>query len=165
MFILKNNPMKKILFASVLILMSVVFACSCTSSGNPPSGKDGSVSKPVQMDKKMFLTQVFDYEKNPNEWKFIGKRPCVIDFYADWCGPCRLVAPIMDDMAKEYEGKVDFYKINVDNEKELARMFGIQSIPAVLFIPSEGKPQMTQGALPKTTFVQIINDTFFKKVN
>jgi len=162
MFILKNNPMRKILFTSVLILMSTFFACSGTRSGNPPSEKGGSASKPVQMNKKMFLTQVFDYEKNPNEWKFIGQRPCIIDFYADWCGPCRMVAPIMDELAKEYSGRVDFYKVNIDNEKELAAVFGIQSIPAVLFIPLAGKPQMTQGALPKTTFVQIINGTFFK---
>jgi thioredoxin 1 len=105
--------------------------------------------------KQTFLDKVFNYEQN-REWKFEGELPCVIDFYADWCGPCKMVAPIIEDLSKEYKGKVDFYKINTEQEQELAAAFGIHSIPSLLFIPKDGKPQMTAGALPKNIFVQVI---------
>ncbi len=106
--------------------------------------------------KERFLTDVFNYEKN-KEWKFEGDIPCVIDFYADWCGPCKMVAPIMDQLSDEYKGKVNFYKIDTEKEMELAGTFGIQSIPSILFVPKEGKPQMAAGALPKETFKEIID--------
>jgi len=109
-----------------------------------------------QLTKETFVEKVFDYEKN-TEWKFAGELPCVIDFYADWCGPCKMVAPIMDELSKEYAGKVNFYKVNTDEEQELAGAFGIQSIPSILFVPMTDKPQMAVGALPKNTMQQVID--------
>jgi thioredoxin len=107
--------------------------------------------------KETFKQKVFDYEIN-KEWKFIGTSPCIIDFYADWCGPCKTVAPIMEELAEEYKGKVDIYKVDTEAEQELAAVFGIQSIPSILFVPLEGQPQMAMGALPKDSFVEIINE-------
>jgi thioredoxin len=107
--------------------------------------------------KETFLNKIFDYETN-KEWKFAGERPCVIDFYADWCGPCRMVAPILDELAKEYDGKLDIYKINTEEEQELASVFGIRNIPSILFVPSEGQPQMALGALPKETLVKAFRE-------
>jgi thioredoxin len=98
-----------------------------------------------KMTKADFIAKVMDYEKNTTEWKFKGDKPCIIDFYADWCGPCRITSPILEELAKEYRGKIDVYKINVDNEKELSQVFGISGIPAFLYCPMEGKPSMTSG--------------------
>ncbi len=107
--------------------------------------------------KDTFKEKVFDFEQN-KDWKFEGDKPCVIDFYADWCGPCKMVAPILDELSQEYEGKLDIYKIDTEDQKDLAAMFGIQSIPSLLFVPKEGQPQMAQGALPKDTFVKAFKD-------
>ncbi len=104
-----------------------------------------------------FKAKVFNYEKN-QEWKFEGERPCMIDFYADWCGPCKMVAPILDELSKEYDGKVDIYKVDTEVERELASVFGIQSIPSLLFVPKNGQPQMAQGALPKASFKKAIEE-------
>lgn len=104
-----------------------------------------------------FKEKVFNYEQN-QEWKFEGDKPCIIDFYADWCAPCKMVAPILDELSKEYDGKVDIYKINTEVEQELAMVFGIRSIPSLLFVPKEGQPQMAMGALPKETFVKAIDE-------
>lgn len=106
--------------------------------------------------KESFLTKVFDYESN-TEWKYEGELPAIIDFYADWCGPCKMVAPILEGLSKEYEGKINIYKVDTDKEQELASVFGIRSIPSILFIPKEGKPQMAAGAMPKEGFVEAIN--------
>jgi len=105
--------------------------------------------------KNSFKEKIFNFETD-TEWKFNGELPCVIDFYADWCGPCKMVAPIIEELANEYDGKVNFYKIDTEQEQELAGMFGIQSIPSILFIPSNEKPQMAVGALPKAQMVQAI---------
>ncbi len=112
---------------------------------------------PEHLTKQTFLEKVFNYEQN-KEWKFEGELPCLIDFYADWCGPCKMVAPIMDELAKEYDGKVNFYKIDTEAEQELAMAFGIRSIPSLLFIPKEGQPQMAVGALPENTIKQVIDE-------
>ena len=109
--------------------------------------------------KETFLSKVFNYETN-KEWKFEGDKPCMIDFYADWCGPCKMVAPILEELAREYEGKVDIYKVNTEEEQELAAVFGIRSIPSLLFVPLDGQPQMAMGALPKDTFIKAIKDVF-----
>lgn len=107
--------------------------------------------------KETFLNKVFNYEEN-KEWKFEGDKPAIIDFYADWCGPCKMVAPVLEELSTEYEGQVDIFKINTEIEQELASVFGVQSIPSILFIPMDGQPQMAQGALPKDTFVKAINE-------
>jgi thioredoxin 1 len=104
-----------------------------------------------------FKTKVFDFENN-KEWKFKGDKPCLIDFYADWCQPCKMVAPILEELATDYDGKLTIFKVDTEAEKELAGIFGIQSIPSLLFVPMEGMPQMAQGALPKETFQQAIKE-------
>ena len=106
--------------------------------------------------KETFKEKVFDFEKNA-DWEYAGQLPCIIDFYADWCAPCRMVAPILEDLARQYEGKVNIYKVNTEEQQELASMFGIRSIPSLLFCPTEGKPQMAMGALPKEAFVDAIS--------
>ena len=107
--------------------------------------------------KETFIEKVFDFEKN-QEWKFEGKLPCIIDFYADWCGPCKMVAPILEELSVEYAGKINIYKVDTEAQQELAAAFGIRSIPSMLFCPSEGQPQMSQGALPKPSLKQAIDE-------
>ncbi len=107
--------------------------------------------------KESFLSKVFNYETH-KEWKYEGVKPCVIDFYADWCGPCKMVAPILEELSREYEGKIDIYKVDTEAEQELAAVFGIRSIPSILFVPADGQPQMAMGALPKDTFVKAFKD-------
>jgi thioredoxin 1 len=107
--------------------------------------------------KETFLQKVFDFEKN-QDWKFEGSLPCVIDFYADWCGPCKMVAPILEELSGEYDGKINIYKIDTEAEQELAGAFGIRSIPSILFVPKEGQPQMAVGALPKDAMKNSINE-------
>jgi len=107
--------------------------------------------------KEQFLTKVFNYEKN-KDWKFEGDIPCIIDFYADWCQPCKMVAPILEELSDEYKGKVNIYKVNTEQEQELAGAFGIRSIPSMLFVPQEGQPQMAAGALPKDALEKAMGD-------
>jgi len=107
--------------------------------------------------KETFKEKVFDFEKN-KEWKYEGDKPCLIDFYADWCGPCKMVAPVLEELQKEYGDTIVIYKVDTEDQQELAGMFGIQSIPSLLFVPQEGQPQMAQGALPKPTFEKAIAD-------
>ncbi|MEI7812576.1 MAG: thioredoxin [Ignavibacteria bacterium] len=107
------------------------------------------------LNKETFLTKVFNYEES-KDWNFIGELPCLIDFYADWCGPCKMVAPVLEELAKEYEGKINIYKIDTEQEQELASVFGIRSIPSLLFCPKGDKPQMVQGALPKDSLKNAI---------
>ncbi len=107
--------------------------------------------------KETFKSKVFDFENN-QEWKYEGNKPAVIDFYADWCGPCKMVAPVLEELSKEYDGKLNIYKVDTESEQELAGMFGIKSIPSILFIPMNDKPQMAAGALPKDTFKQAFKD-------
>ncbi len=107
--------------------------------------------------KETFQKKVFNYEKS-KDWKFEGDKPCIIDFYADWCGPCKQVAPVLEELAKEYDGKIDIYKIDTEDQQELAAAFGIRSIPSILFCPQEEKPQMSMGALPRESFVSAIKD-------
>lgn len=107
------------------------------------------------LNKQTFLEKVFNYEKN-QDWKFEGDIPAVVDFWAPWCGPCKMVGPIIDELSTEYEGKVNFYKVNTDEEQELGAVFGIKSIPSLLFIPKEGQPKLAVGALPKDSLKSAI---------
>jgi len=112
---------------------------------------------------EQFRKLVWDYKQAPGKFVYKGDLPCMIDFYADWCRPCRMVGPIMDKFAKEYQGKIKIFRVNTDQEQELSRLFSISSIPVVLYIPKEGSPQMSVGALPEETFRKAINDVL--KVN
>ncbi len=108
-----------------------------------------------------FKTKVFNFDAN-KEWKFEGELPCIIDFYADWCQPCKMVAPVLEELATEYAGKINIYKVDTEDQTELAGAFGIRSIPSILFCPKDGQPQMAMGALPKETFKQAIADVLLK---
>lgn len=122
------------------------------------AAKEKPTTKVVHITKADFLKKIYDFEKNPDEWKYLGSQPAIVDFYADWCGPCRQLSPVLDELAKEYSGKLTIYKVNVDNERGLATFFGIRSIPTLLFIPMKGKPQRSLGALSKTELKGIIKD-------
>ena len=122
------------------------------------AAKEKPTTKVVHITKADFLKKVYDFEKNPDEWKYLGSQPAIVDFYADWCGPCRQLSPVLGELAKEYSGKLTIYKVNVDNERGLATFFGIRSIPTLLFIPMKGKPQRSLGALSKTELKGIIKD-------
>jgi thioredoxin len=115
----------------------------------------------IQLTKQDFIDKVFDYE-NKQEWQYKGEHPAIIDFYADWCGPCRSVAPTLEQLADEYEGKVDIYKIDTDKETEVSSLFGIQSIPTFLFIPVNGAPMVQRGAIAKNVFKQVIDEKLLK---
>ncbi len=141
-----------------VLLASGLMVMSCT--GQTKKTETMSVK---HLTKAEFLTKVVNYEANPGEWKFLGDKPAIIDFYASWCGPCKAVAPILEELATEYEGRIDIYKVDTEKEQELAAVFGIRSIPSILFIPMEGQPQMAQGAMPKSSFVDAINDILLKK--
>ena len=117
-----------------------------------------------QLTKDLFLQKVFNYEQH-KEWKFEGTLPCVIDFWAPWCGPCKMVTPIIDELSKEYDGKVNFYKVNTDEEQELAGAFGIRSIPSLLFVPVTGQPKMAVGALPKDALKQAVEKELLAEAN
>ena len=114
-----------------------------------------------KLTKDTFREKIFDFEKN-KDWKFEGELPAIIDFYADWCGPCRMVTPVLEELSKEYAGKVNIYKVDTDKEQELAAMFGIRSIPSILFVPKEGQPQMAMGALPKDALKDAISSVLLK---
>ena len=151
-----------------MALTTLLMSCSATASTDAKSGEAQtaqaapSKGEVVVLTKADFLAKVYNYEKNPDQWVYEGDKPCIIDFYADWCGPCKQVAPILRDLAILYKKDIVVYKINVDQEQELAAAFGIQNIPTFLFIPKEGKPKMSMGALPRETFVQQIDEFLLK---
>ena len=164
---------------SVLFVFAIaISALSCTNmKGNQEnklkSDVSESISSPADDDKiapeyltyETFREKVWDFEKNPQEWNYQGEIPCVIDFYADWCKPCKQVAPIMDELAIKYAGQVKIYKIDVDKEKKLASVFGIRSIPSVMFSPRKGQPSMQAGALPREQYIQIIEKELLNHSN
>lgn len=118
----------------------------------------------THLTKQDFLEKVFNYEQN-KEWKFEGELPCIIDFYADWCQPCKMVAPILEELSEEYNGKLNIYKVNTEQEQELAAAFGIRSIPSMLFVPMNEKPQMAVGALPKDSLKQAMKEVLGVEAN
>ncbi len=156
----------------IIILLASFATYSCTSTkGNQENTNTRVTNETISGNKVVpehltyadFLKKIWNFEKSPQQWIYEGDKPCVIDFYADWCGPCKRVAPIMDEMASKYAGKVKFYKVNVDKENKLASAFQIRSIPAVLFIPKKGKPMMQVGLLPHDTYVKIIDEQLLHK--
>lgn len=156
----------------ILFLLSAMILIGCSAKGADKDVKtktDNQTTKTtnkmgtIHLTKEAFLQKVVNYEANPQEWKYLGDKPCLIDFYADWCGPCKAVAPILEELAKEYDGQIYIYKINTDEEQELAGAFGIRSIPSLLFVPMEGKPQMSMGAMPKNELTGAINSILLGK--
>ena len=119
-------------------------------------------SKVKHLTYKEFLSKVWDFENDPTTFKYKGKLPAIVDFYADWCGPCRRVAPIMEKLAKEYDGKLLVYKVDTQQERELAAAFQVKSIPMVLFIPTEGQPMMQVGALPEEAYRKVVEEQLLK---
>lgn len=145
--------MKKKNYAWILSLFFLTM-----SIGAFAQNKTNESGKVIKLNKEEFLTKVFNYEKNSQEWKYEGNKPAIIDFYADWCGPCRKVAPVLEELAKEYAGKIVIYKVDTEKDKELAQKFGIQSLPSLLFVPMNGKPQMAVGAIPKEDLKKAIDE-------
>lgn len=123
---------------------------------------DKNEGKVIRMDKQMFLDNVFDYTTGSTDWKYKGEKPAVIDFYATWCGPCRMVAPLLKSLAKEYKDQIVVYKVDTDKQKELSAAMGIQSLPTVIFIPQTGQPQIIVGAANKATFRRAIEEVLLK---
>lgn len=162
--------MKKIIAMAALIFTSMLtYACSGGAKSenqlqSQPEKKEAAQSggDVIVMNKAMFLKDVYDYEKS-KEWKYEGTKPAIIDLYADWCGPCRMTAPIMKELAKEYAGKIVIYKVNVDKEKELAALFNATSIPLFVFIPMKGEPQLFRGAADKATYKKAIDEFLLKE--
>ena len=156
-----------------LVLSFTVVACNSNGSKSQPSAqadvtkqetnsKQTNMAKTIHLTKADFLTKEVNYEKNPEKWEYLGDKPAIIDFYADWCGPCKMIAPILEELAAEYEDQIYIYKIDTEAEQELAAAFGIRSIPTLLFVPMGEAPQMAQGALPKDAFKQAINEVLLK---
>jgi len=160
--------MKKILIV-VLVLMTALTGCKAKAGETSASAetiKTTSNNKKmgaIHLTKEAFMQKVANFEANPKDWKYLGDKPCIIDFYADWCGPCKAVAPILEELAKTYDGQIYVYKINTDQEQELAGAFGIRSIPSLLFVPMDGKPQMSVGALPKAQMIEAIDRILLEK--
>ncbi len=161
------------------IIMTAVFlfaVASCDNSKNKSNSgiaetklttntinTDKNMTKTIKLTRADFLTKVANYESNPEKWEYLGDKPCIIDFYADWCGPCKMIAPILEELAAEYEGEIYIYKVDTEAEQQLAADFGIRSIPSILFCPVGEAPQMAQGALPKDAFKQAIEEVLLKK--
>lgn len=122
-----------------------------------------TTKKTIHLTRADFLKKVANFEENPDKWVYLGDKPAIIDFYADWCGPCKMVAPILEELADEYDGQIYIYKVDTEAEQQLAAEFGIRSIPSLLFVPMDEAPQMAQGALPKDAFKQAIEEVLLKK--
>lgn len=147
--------MKRLLF----FLASAVIIALSTKAQSVSSDSNGKV---IHIGKTEFVEKIYDYEKNPDKWIYNGKKPAIVDFYADWCGPCRMLSPTLESLAHKYKDKIIIYKVNTDKERELAAVFGITSLPTLLFIPMDKMPQVAQGALPKEDLEKAINDFLLK---
>lgn len=144
-------------FIAALCLALGLNACADNKESKKQNKKEANMEI-VHLTKAEFLNKVYNYEANPDEWKYKGDKPCLVDFYATWCGPCKALAPVLEELSKEYEGKIYIYKVDVDKEEELAATFGIRSIPTLLWIPKDGKPTVTQGAMPKMELKKTIDE-------
>lgn len=159
------------LIKSLMSAFAIVLATTaCAGNGgenkksNEPTKEDNKMEV-VSLNKAEFLKKIYNFEANPKDWKFEGSRPAIVDFYATWCGPCKALHPVLEELSKEYSGKVDIYQIDVDKEKELAAEFGIQSIPTLLLIPMKEEPRIAQGALPKDQLKKAIDEFLLKQNN
>ena len=153
--------MKRKILLSLII--SSIFFVTCKSENGTSSGTDKNSGNPViQLTTAAFKKEIFNYEANKS-WKYEGSKPAIIDFYADWCGPCRQLSPMVEQVAKEYAGKIIVYKVNTDQEAILAQNLGIQGLPTLLFIPAQGSPQVTTGLIPKESLIKAINEVLLVK--
>ena len=146
---------------TVFVLSIIILSCQGLQKRTSEEGgvtNNENKMKTIKLNKADFLVKVVNFEKNPDEWKYLGDKPAIIDFYADWCAPCKAVAPILEDLAEEYRDKIYIYKVDTDKEQELAGFFRIRSIPSLLFIPVDGQPQMALGALPKVDIKKAIEE-------
>lgn len=168
--------MKKIVLLTAVAAAFVFASCTNTNSkkeetavaeetnvNNNTTKSENKMAKTIKLTRADFLEKVANFEKNPEKWEYLGDKPAIIDFYADWCGPCKMVAPILEELAAEYEGQLYIYKVDTEVEQQLAAEFGIRSIPSLLFVPMNEPPQMAQGALPKDAFKQAIDEVLLKK--
>ncbi|MDH6535253.1 thioredoxin [Parabacteroides sp. 52] len=153
----------KDLLLIALLLLSVSCSLSAKSDTDKKETDKAAAGEVITLNKSEFLAKVYNYEKNQEKWIYEGNKPCIVDFYADWCPPCKKIAPILKELAADFKNDIIIYKVNVDNEKELAALFGIQSIPSLLFVPQEGQPTMAQGALSKEQFNEQIKSLLLKK--
>ncbi len=142
----------------IVVVIAMVF-CTVSAMAKVKNKRDMAT---INLTKEQFLERVYNFEQSPNELKYIGDKPALIDFYASWCGPCKALAPVLEDLAKEYQGKIYIYKVNTEEQRELSKLFNIRSIPTLLFIPMEGKPSMAQGAMPKAELVRNIDSLLLK---
>ncbi|MFM2291844.1 MAG: hypothetical protein RIS29_1657 [Bacteroidota bacterium] len=156
--------MKKLIFASLLLALTLS-ACAGNNKEKAKAAQPATAQPvgTIHLTKAEFLKKVVNFESGSKEWKYLGDKPCIVDFYATWCGPCKMIAPVLEELSKEYDGKIYVYKIDTDAEPELAAAFGIQSIPTLYFIPMKGEPQVAQGAMPKESFKKAIDDFLLKK--
>lgn len=159
-----KSKMRKLLTVGVLVIAAATTACN-GASGNRKTKtiNENSEMKTIQLTMADFTTKVADIKNSDGKWTYLGDKPAIVDFYADWCGPCKMIAPVLDELAKEYDGQIYVYKVNTENEPELASAFGIRSIPSLLFIPMGEDPQMARGAMPKESFKQLIDEVLLGK--
>lgn len=161
-------------YLTLLLFSALAVSCGAKAGNQAQAENKHSVSnteinkkdkkmKTIHLTKAEFLKKVVDFEGNPNEWKYLGDKPALIDFYASWCGPCKTIAPVLEELAAEYEGQIYIYKVDTEAEQELAAAFGIRSIPTLLFAPMKGNPQIAQGALPKANLKQAIDQVLLNK--
>ncbi len=162
-----------------ILLVVLAFSLSMVACGNQGKNNNSNTTetnsnkietnmatttakKTINLTRAEFLTKVANFEDTPDKWVYLGDKPAIIDFYADWCGPCKMIAPILEELAAEYEGQIYIYKVDTEAEQQLAGEFGIRSIPSILFVPMGEDPQMAQGALPKDAFKQAIEEVLLK---
>ncbi|MEG1612248.1 MAG: thioredoxin [Alistipes sp.] len=153
--------MRKLLFSALFTSMAFI-ACSGQQTTDKNRQKTKTMST-IQLTKADFLTKVADFETSPTEWKYLGNKPAIIDFYATWCGPCKALAPTLEELAGEYADQIIIYKVDTEQEQELSAAFGIRSIPTLLFIPQTGEPRMAQGAMPKLELKKLIDSILLQK--
>ncbi|MDO5571014.1 MAG: thioredoxin domain-containing protein [Bacteroidales bacterium] len=146
---------KKLFLIYLLILGLPIFLFAPNNSQSA-----SKLGVPIKVNKADFLKYIYNFEKNPDQWVYEGKLPCIIDFYADWCGPCRQMKTVLDNVAKSYSGKVIIYKVDVEAQKDLAAYFGIQSLPTIVFVPPTGKPKGIMGFIPQDDLTKIMEEFF-----
>src|SRR5690554_392531 len=167
-----NFKRKGVLIAAI-VLASTMIACGNQGGKNNKNSTNNNnkitensmittTKKTINLTRADFLKKVANFEETPDKWVYLGDKPAIIDFYADWCGPCKMIAPILEELAAEYEGQIYIYKVDTEAEQQLAGEFGIRSIPSILFVPMGEDPQMAQGALPKDAFKEAIEEVLLK---